>query len=281
MRPVITLTTDFGTAGPYVGAVKGVILSFCPDVQLVDITHDIPPQNIRVGALVLADASPFFPPGTIHLAVVDPGVGTDRALLYAEIGSQRYLAPDNGLLTLVYKSGPVHRVLRLEERDLWRREVSSTFHARDILAPVAARLAAGLDPARLGPPVGSICLLDWPQPRRHGREIEGQVVAIDSFGNLITNINREHLADLGCGTYWEVCIAGHIIRGLGRTYGEYPAGQLIALIGSANRLEIAVVCGSAATTLQASVDTPVRIRLCDIPDGLEEIDHNPKVRGET
>lgn len=260
MRPCVTLTTDFGTAGPYVGAMKGVILSHCPDVQLVDITHDIPPQNIRLGALILADATPYFPPGTIHIAVVDPGVGTERALVYAEIGSQRYLAPDNGLLTLVYRRGPVGRIFRLTEKTLWRPEVSHTFHGRDILAPVAGRLAAGLNPTSLGPPMNSLRLLDWPEPVWEEGQLRGQVVAVDNFGNLITNIDKQHLSGVQLGPRTEVSIANKVILGISRTYGDHPPGRLIALFGSAGRLEVAIVCGNAARTLNVAVDTPVILR---------------------
>ena len=145
---LITLMTDFGAGSPYVAAMKGVILSINPSVTLVDLTHAIPPQDVREGALVLEDVAPYFPPGTIHVAVVDPGVGTDRAILYAEIGSQRYVAPDNGLLSRLSRNTPPSRIVRLTNPDYWLRPVSATFHGRDIMAPVAARLSLGLDPAK-------------------------------------------------------------------------------------------------------------------------------------
>ncbi|MCS7238243.1 MAG: SAM-dependent chlorinase/fluorinase [Thermoguttaceae bacterium] len=259
-RPIITLTTDFGTAGPYVGAMKGVILGICPEVRIVDITHSIPPQDIRFGALILADAAFYFPPGTIHIAVVDPGVGTKRALIYAEIGQQRFLAPDNGLLTLVFERGPVGRIIRLENSRYWRPEVSATFHGRDILAPVSAHLAGGLEPSQLGPEISEPVLLNWPQPIEGSDELAGEVVAVDTFGNLITNINAEHLVHLGRPEELEVEILSQRLAGICRTYGDRRPGEVVALVGSAARLEIAVVCGHAASRLAAQVGTPVRVR---------------------
>src|SRR5687768_15648786 len=191
MRPLITLTTDFGNGSPYVAQVKGAILSVGREVDLVDITHGVAPQNVREGAVVLADATPRFPAGTIHVAVVDPGVGTKRRLVYAEISQQRYLAPDNGLLTLLARRWPPTRILSLENRRYWAPQPSSTFHGRDILAPVAAHLACGIDPADLGPPTDSLLLLDVPDPIRAPGSVCGEVQYVDSFGNLITNISRE------------------------------------------------------------------------------------------
>jgi len=260
-NPWITLTTDFGAESPYVGAMKGVILSYHPEARLVDITHEIPAQNIRVGALVVADSTPYFPAGTIHVVVVDPGVGTERALVYAEVGSQRYLAPDNGVLALVVKRYGLARAIRLEERRFWRERVSATFHGRDILAPVAAQLARGLDPGVLGPPVETLKLIDWPEPRIFPDRIEGQVIAVDSFGNLITNIEEGHLDRLGVRSELMVEIGQWQIRGVSRTYGEHPPGELVSLLGSGGWLEVAVVCGSAAEVTGLGVDSPVRVRL--------------------
>src|SRR4051794_1322094 len=145
MLPPVTLTTDFGLSSPYVAQMKGVLLSLCSEVRLVDITHGIHPQDVAEGAIVLADVTLLFPPGTIHIAVIDPGVGTSRRLLYAELGEQKYLLPDNGLLTLLAEHGPPRQLIAIENRAFWRPEVSATFHGRDILAPVAAHLALGID----------------------------------------------------------------------------------------------------------------------------------------
>jgi len=259
-NPWITLTTDFGTGSPYVGAMKGVILSYHPEARLVDITHEVPPQNIRMGAIILADATPYFPPGTIHVVVVDPGVGTERALVYAELGTQRYLAPDNGVLSLVMKRSVLRRVIQLRESRFWRREISATFHGRDILGPVAAQLARGLDSALLGPPHPALKVLEWPEPAVFPELVEGQVIAVDSFGNLITNIEERHIAGLGPRDQLQVESGRWIIDGLSRTYGEHPPGQLVSLIGSSGRLEVAVVCGNAAAVTGLDVDASVRIR---------------------
>ena len=155
LMPIITLTTDFGTGSPYVAAMKGVILSINPAATIVDISHAVPAQDIARGALVLEDTTPWFPADTIHVAVVDPGVGTQRSILYARIGPQQYIAPDNGLLGRLMARTRPSLVLRLTEREYWLPEVSHTFHGRDIMAPVAARLSLGLDPRRLGPPPDS------------------------------------------------------------------------------------------------------------------------------
>ena len=148
-RPLVTLTTDFGQGSPYVAQMKGVLLRLCPDAEIVDITHGISPQKVRQAAIVLADVTPWFPASTLHVAVIDPGVGTTRRLVYAEIGTQRYLAPDNGSLSRLSQGAAVQRVIALENRRYYLPEVSSTFHGRDILAPVAAHLLLGADPADL------------------------------------------------------------------------------------------------------------------------------------
>jgi len=256
---VITLTTDFGDGSPYVAAMKGVLLTLAPEATLVDITHGIQPHNIRQGAMVLDQAAPWFPAGTIHLAVVDPGVGTERALVCADIGQQRFLAPDNGVLGLVARRQSPTRVIELTETAYWRQPVSPTFHGRDILAPVAARLASGVDPAKLGRKHAELVALDWPEPRKAGEELRGCVVWVDAFGNLITNISQEMLSEIG-GSNCEVSCAGHVVQDMVRAYGQQPPGTLVALVGSAQLLEIALVQGSAAERLGAKVDDPISVR---------------------
>ena len=259
MRPLITLTTDFGQGSPYAAQMKGTILSRCREVDLVDITHAVGPQKVREGAVVLADATPGFPPGTIHVAVVDPGVGTERQLVYAEIGQQRYLAPDNGLLTLLARQSPPLRLVALENRRYWAEKPSSTFHGRDILAPVAAHLAGGVDPADLGPLLESLVLLSFPQPIRSAGSVSGEVLYVDSFGNLITNIGREDLEPLGDLTRLSIECGGRTVPGLVPTYAAAGAGQIVVLFDSQARLEIAMVRGDAAGELAAGVGTPVRV----------------------
>ncbi|HZL87833.1 MAG TPA: SAM-dependent chlorinase/fluorinase [Pirellulaceae bacterium] len=260
MGPLITLTTDFGQGSPYVAQMKGVIYAHCRQAEIVDITHGIRPQHIREGALVLADVTPRFPPGTIHVAVVDPGVGTSRKLVYAEFGGQRYLAPDNGLLTLVSQLAPRGEVISLERPDFWAAEVSPTFHGRDILAPVAGHLACGLAPAKLGPPLVSLLHVPIPQPRLASDRALGEVLLIDSFGNLITNVRVDQLPPAVPASEVVVECKGRTIVGLQDAYELSPSGTLVALVDSQGRLEIAAVRGSAAAVLSASEGTAVVAR---------------------
>lgn len=251
MRPIITLTTDFGVGSPYVAQVKAVILSICREVDLIDVTHAIGPQNIREAAVVLADVTRQFPTGTIHIAVIDPGVGTTRRIVYADLSQQQYIAPDNGLLSLLSGSGPPGRFFSLEKPKYWLPEPSQTFHGRDIIAPVAAHLARGVAPEKLGPPLDEIVMLDWPQPRKSGRRLIGEVLYVDSFGNLITNLSREEVTELADLSAMVVECGGRKIRGIVPTYGAALAGEIIALFDSKNRLEIAKVGGDAALELKA------------------------------
>ena len=256
---IITLTTDFGTGSPYAAAMKGVILSINPAATVVDVTHGIRPQDVRHGAVVLADVTDRFPADTIHVAVVDPSVGTDRAIVYARIGRQQFVAPDNGLLSQLARSTPPSMTLRLTNREYWLEEVSTTFHGRDIMAPVAAHLSLGLDPECLGPPVEALDQLDWPEPVVKPRRIEGAILEIDSFGNLITNITAELLA--GRPTDERACV----VCGLYETWGIFSAyaqqlpGTFIALVSSTGKLELAVVGDNAASRLDITVGTKVTV----------------------
>jgi S-adenosylmethionine hydrolase len=258
--PIITLTTDFGTGSPYVAAMKAVILSLDPTATLVDLTHDIPPQDVRAGAIALADVSQLFPAGTIHIAVVDPGVGTARKLVYAEIGSQRYVCPDNGLLSRLASRVNPSKLRCITAERWWRSPVAPTFHGRDIMAPVAARLSLGLDPDELGPPLPELTTLDWPGAAKVANRIEGQVTAIDSFGNLVTNITRDQLAGVPTDESVIVACDDHETQGIFKTYGEQPPMTLIALVGSSDMLELAIVEDSAAIMLGIRVGTQVQVR---------------------
>jgi hypothetical protein len=255
--PIITLTTDFGAGSSYVAAMKGVILSINPAAMIIDISHAIGAQDIARGALVLEDTTPWFPEDTIHVAVIDPGVGTQRWLLYARIGAQQYIAPDNGVLGRLMTRTPPSLVLRITEPEHWLPTVSYTFHGRDIMAPVAARLSLGLDPRKLGPPAGQLDQLDMPLPQVVEEKIRGEVILIDSFGNLITNISYDLLA--GKCTDNRACVVCGIYEtfGIYHTYGEQAPGMLVALIGSSGRLELAIVDDNAAARLGVSIGTPV------------------------
>ena len=256
---IITLTSDLGTDSPYVAAMKGVILSINPAVTLVDITHAIPAQDVGHGALVLEDTTPWFPDDTIHVAVVDPGVGTQRSILYARIGRQQYVAPDNGLLGRLLTRTPSKQVRRLTNAEHWLKSVSATFHGRDVMAPVAARLSLGLDPAKLGPITGQLTCPTWPEAQVVDETIRGQIIEIDSFGNLITNIMADMLA--GRPTDSRLCVVCGIYEtwGIYQTYGEQAEGMLLALVGSGGRVELAVVGDNAAARLGVFVGTPVVI----------------------
>jgi S-adenosyl-L-methionine hydrolase (adenosine-forming) len=257
MSAIITLTTDFGSGSPYVAAMKGVLLGMNPAVRLVDLSHDVGPQNVREGAVLLAEATPWFPAGTIHVAVIDPGVGTARKLIYARLGDQQYLAPDNGLLSLLIQPYKPTRILELANAEIWLPEVSHTFHGRDILAPVAAQLSLGLEPERLGPAISELLLLDWPEPHRSGNRLDGAVRWIDRFGNLISNIGVGLLGDGEKKLAVRIQCAGREIIGLAQTYDQRSSGELTALVGSSGYLEIAVVNGSAAGMLNVEVGEPI------------------------
>jgi len=250
MPTIITLTTDFGVGSPYVAQMKGVMLSICRELQLIDLTHGIKPQNVREGAIVLADCTPRFPPGTIHVAVVDPGVGTSRRIVYAELGEQRYLAPDNGLLSLLAQRQQAWDIVAVENPHFWLPQPSMTFHGRDIFAPVAAHLAEGLNPLKLGQKTDSLLQLDWSLPQQDRGSVAGEVMFVDSFGNLITNIPREAVTGLGEPASLLVECDGQVVEGIVPTYGAASSGELVALFDSQDRLEIAKVGGSAARTLQ-------------------------------
>jgi S-adenosylmethionine hydrolase len=256
--PLVTLTTDFGDDSPYVAAMKGVILGINRQARLVDLGHQIPPQDLRYAAFFLASAVPYFPSEALHVVVVDPGVGTDRALLYVEVEGHRLLVPDNGCWTQLANHAATPQVIRLTESRFWRPTVSATFHGRDILAPVAGHLCLGLDPRELGPPAGEWVRLESP-PLRQGMNCWiGEVVFVDHFGNLITNIPGSNLGKRPP----EVLHVGKEARRRFRwvhSYAEAKPGTLVALVSSAGMLEVAVTQGSAARRLRARVGTAVTV----------------------
>lgn len=256
---IITLTTDFGTGSPYVAAMKGVILSLNPAATIVDVSHAIPPQDVRAGALVLADTTRWFPPGTIHVAVVDPGVGTRRKIVYLRMGEQHYVAPDNGLLSRLALAAHPSTIINVVKPEFWLPKVSSTFHGRDIMAPVAARLSLGLDPARLGPAQADIERLDWTEASVAANKIEGTVESIDSFGNLITDIGADALVDVPRSEETRIICDDHETLGIFNAYADQPEMTLIALLGSSGKLELAIVGDNASLMLGVTVGTPVKI----------------------
>jgi S-adenosylmethionine hydrolase len=255
---LITLTTDFGEGSPYVAALKGVILSINREARILDLSHQIPPQDLRHTAFFLAHAIPYFPGGVIHVIVVDPGVGTERALLYVEAEGHRLLVPDNGCWTYLARPPCSPVVRRLAEPRYWRPAVSATFHGRDILAPVAGWLSRGLNPELLGPRQDDWVRLTIPPPSIDGDRLNGEVVFIDHFGNLITNIPGEAVAALS-NRPLRVTVGTRDVDRQVRTYGEGQPGVPIFLISSAGMLEIAVIQGSAASRLEAQVGTKVSV----------------------
>lgn len=248
-RPIVTLTTDFGEGSRYVAAMKGALLRGNPDVHLIDVTHSIPPQDVEAGARVIAETVPWFPGGSIHVVVVDPGVGSDRKILYVEWRDQRLLLPDNGLMTCLAEAEKPTRMCMLENTDWWPREVAPTFHGRDIFAPVAAHLARGRDPGELGPTVGTMVILPLPKATRVGQKIEGEVVEIDSFGNLVTDIGQDILDGVPRDESVRIACDEHETFGIFSTYAEQPSMTLVALVGSGGKLELAIVDDSAAIML--------------------------------
>ena len=254
---IITLTTDFGRDSHYVAVMKGVILSINPEARLVDVTHSVPAQNIRAGALAIEQATPWFPPDTLHVVVVDPGVGSERRIIYAEIAGQRYIAPDNGVLSRLAAQHTPAKIISIEERAFWLPRVSATFHGRDIMAPVAARLSRGLAAEQLGTCLDSLVLLTWPEVVILPRSIRGSIESIDSFGNLITDITESMLAETPRDESVRVMCDEHETLGIYRTYSEHPPATLLALIGSSGRLELAIVEENAAAMLGIAAGTPV------------------------
>ncbi len=267
MAEVITLLTDFGVASTYPAQMKGVILERVPGAVVVDMSHAVPRHDVHMAAFMLASAAPAFPEGTVHVAVVDPEVGGPRRVLAAEAGGYLYLAPDNGLLTLVAQrrmllggSAPESRVVAVENESFFRSEVSSTFHGRDIFAPLAAALASGTAVDSLGPQVETIERFDVPLPEREENTIRGHVLHVDPFGNLVTNVAGEMLMERDPAAV-EIYISGAVIRGLRRAYCDVAAGMLLAYVGSADLVEVAVNRQSAALRLGAAIGTRLTVRL--------------------
>lgn len=257
MVGIVTLTTDFGLRDAYVAEMKGVMLGIArtagESLQLVDVTHDVERHDITEGALALEAAAPFFPPGTVHLAVVDPSVGTARRGLAVVANGHVLVGPDNGIFTPFLGADGWHAV-EIVEADYRLPLVSRTFHGRDLFAPAAAHLAFGLDPARLGPPVSDPVRLTWPEVRAVAGAVAGAVVHTDRFGNLITSIHARSV-DL-VDPALVIRVGGREVRLVG-TYAELSVGRPGALVGSGGRLEIAVREGSAAAVLRARRGTPV------------------------
>jgi S-adenosylmethionine hydrolase len=257
-NPIITLTTDYGTNDHLVGVMKGAILKINPDAQIVDITHNITPFDLLEGALAIASAYPYFPPRTIHVMVVDPGVGTERRPLLVSGQNQYFLAPDNGVLSGVYEKEHPVVVRHITSEHYFAQPVSKTFHGRDIFAPVAAWLSKNWQPTSMGEEITDFKRFAMPRPKEADGLLKGVVLKADSFGNLITNLRAEDLTPetLEKGEI-NLQVGSHPVTRLVPTFASGNAGEAVAYIGSSGYLEIAVNKGNAARTLGIGRGAPV------------------------
>ena len=260
-KPLIALLSDFGARDHYTGVMKGVMLNICPDATLVDISHEVPAHDVAFAARELAATYKYFPPGTIFLVVIDPGVGTGRRGLAAEAGEWRFVAPDNGVLTAVFQETPPKRVVELTERRYARPTVSRTFEGRDRFAPAAAFIAKGIQLPAFGRTVSDFHLLPLPQPEWRDGVLHGTVVRIDRFGNVVTNLDRKSCEKLTNGSaHVQLTVRGQSIGRIVTTYADIAAGEICGLFGSTDHLECAAHAASAAEQLGADVGDRVELR---------------------
>jgi S-adenosylmethionine hydrolase len=260
-RPLIALLSDFGTRDHYSGVMKGVILGICPDVTIIDLSHDLPPHDVSFAALELAATYRYFPAGTIFVAVIDPGVGTLRRGIAAEAGDWRFVAPDNGVLTAVFRETAPKRVVELTERRYARPTVSRTFEGRDRFAPAAAFIAKGTQLQAFGRAITDFSMLDLPQPVLDGTVLRGAVVRIDRFGNVVTNLDRKSCERVtGAQQGVQVTVRGQSIARLVSTYSDITPGDIGALFGSTDHLEFAAQSASAAEKLGVAVGDAVELK---------------------
>jgi S-adenosylmethionine hydrolase len=257
-NPILTLTTDFGLSDHYVGAMKGVMLGICPRAQIVDITHEITPYEITEGAYTIAQAYRTFPKKTVHVVVVDPGVGTARRPILVEAAGQYFIGPDNGVLSMVYGKEK-HKVRLIANERYFRKPVSQTFHGRDIFAPVAAHLAAGVLPSKVGKVLGDYLRPAFQKPVQVGKRMwNGQVLKVDRFGNLVTNYHVDDFPDLERRGF--VFGVGPLqVGALARNYAETGAGEVFAIVGSGGYYEISVREASAARATGCASGSPVEL----------------------
>ena len=256
---IITLTTDFGAADWFVGTMKGVILSLQPGAQIVDITHEMPAGDIRAGAFALAASYKFFPKRTVHVAVIDSGVGSQRKAIAVQTPNYYFVGPDNGVLSLALAEERIKAVHQITNEQLFLRPVSNTFHGRDIFAPIAAKLSNGLATRKVGPTLKEFVKLRWPEPQRTANSIRGEIVYIDRFGNAITNIRNAQLGS-GLEGFCEISAKAKRLCALKQFYQAVPCGNPVAVPGSSGFLELAVNGGSAAKKFKLRVGQAVILR---------------------
>lgn len=257
---LITLSTDFGHQDSFVGIMKGVIAGINPQAQVIDLTHGVPPRDVMAGALVLQNSIRYFPRGTIHVVVVDPGVGSARRPLLIEASGSYFIGPDNGVLSLALAGKSVDRIVALSNRAYHLQPTSTTFHGRDIFAPVAAHLSLGVAVEEFGERAATFTRLTVPAATRSGQNIEGQILYIDAFGNLFTNIREHDLTGLPSDRL-DIALGPARIRGLATSYVAARAGELVALVNSWGLLEIAESSGNAARRTGVKVGDKVKLSL--------------------
>lgn len=257
-RKIITLLTDFGTRDPYVATMKGVIYRIVPDAVVVDITHEIQPGNIQQASFVLSYASAYFPEGTIHVSVIDPGVGTSRRGLIVQTDTAFFILPDNGLISQVVRKTLPRQIIHLTNPSFWLNPVSNTFHGRDIFAPVSAHLANEIPAIQMGVQVKDVNIIPCSVPdMKSDGSIEGEVMYIDRFGNCITNISKDYISET---RKWVIKICGRTIDRIVTTYGMAEDGEFVALVGSTGYLEIAIRNCNASLKLGISIGDKVLLK---------------------
>jgi S-adenosylmethionine hydrolase len=259
-HPILTLTTDFGLSDHYVGAMKGVILGICPAARIVDITHEIAPYDITEGAYTIAQAYGTFPKKTVHVVVVDPGVGTARRPILVEAAGQYFIGPDNGVLSMIY-GREKHKIRLIANERYFRQPVSQTFHGRDIFAPVAAHVAAGVLPSRMGKAIDDYLRPAFQRPVQVGKRMwNGQVLKVDRFGNLITNYHVDEFPDLVRRPFL-FGVGPAQVEVLARNYAETGPGEVFAIVGSSGYYEISVREASAARATGCASGSPVELQV--------------------
>ena len=258
-RPVITLTTDFGTADSLVGSMKGVILSIQPDAEIVDITHKVMPYDLLDGALAIGTAYRFFPPRTVHIVVVDPGVGTERRPLLVTAGQNYFVAPDNGVLSMVYQSEESLTVRHITAEHYFLQPVSNTFHGRDIFSPVAAWLSKSGQSQSFGEEITDFVRFTLPKPKAVGNGMKGVVLRADNFGNLLTNFTAEDMPQILAGSTFKMRVGAAEISRFAQTFANGAPNEPLLILGSSGFFELAVNRGSAAKTLNANRGAEVSV----------------------
>jgi S-adenosyl-L-methionine hydrolase (adenosine-forming) len=259
-RPVITLTTDFGTSEHFVGTMKGVILGIAPTAQIVDITHEVRAFEVTEGAFTIAQAYRYFPKNTVHVVVVDPGVGSSRRPLLAESGGQRFVAPDNGVLSMIF-SREKTKVRHITNERYFLKPLSRTFHGRDVFAPVAAHLASGVLPTRFGKLIEDHLRLNFEKPIQTGKRVwTGRILQVDRFGSLITNLHTDQFPDIQTRAF-ELNVGLQTVNRMALTFTECDPGEIFVLVGSSGYLEVATNQGSASKALGCGTGSPVELTL--------------------